>query len=91
MGILPNNSFKVRAIFQMNLKIKITLEKRRMLRFRRGLRVRGWCPVCLAETDFVSENEIIQILESLPQIQNLHKVQLDDGMILICLQSLLGD
>ena len=75
----------------MNLKIKITLEKRRLLRLRRGLRVRGWCPVCLAETDFVSENEIIQVLESLLQTENLHRVQIDDGKILICLQSLLVD
>jgi hypothetical protein len=75
----------------MNLKIKITHEKRRLLRLRRSLRVRGWCPVCLADSDFVSEKEIEQILESLTQTQNLHKVKLEDGIILICLRSLLGD
>lgn len=76
----------------MNLKIKITLETKRLLMLRKSIKTKTWCAECNAETDFVNKGEINDILEKLDrkiETDKLHKMLAADGTILICLESLL--
>lgn len=69
----------------MNLKIKITLENKRLLRLRGVVKTKTWCDECDAETDFVSEKELKYIL---PTDEKSHKILANDGTTLICLESI---
>lgn len=73
---------------RMNLKIKITLETKRLLRLRRSGTAKIWCQECSAETDFILEKEIRDLIEKLETGLHLHKISAPDGTILICLESL---
>lgn len=72
----------------MNLKIKITLENKRLLRLRRCVKTKIWCAECNAETDFAAEEEISDLLEKLEKEMNPHKIISSDGKTFICLESL---
>lgn len=71
----------------MNLKIKITLENKRLLRLRRCVKTKIWCAECGAETDFAAEDEINDLLEKLDEVKP-HKILNTDGKSFICLESL---
>ena len=73
----------------MNLKIKITLETKRLLRLRRSLKIKLWCAECGMETDFVSESEIQDVLTKPNLEEKTHKILTEGGQVLICLESLL--
>ena len=72
----------------MNLKIKITLEKKRLLRLRRGGKSRFWCHECGTESDFIAEQDLDDILLKLNQHEKLHKFAAEDGTVLICFESI---
>ena len=74
-----------RSFFQMNLKIKITLEKKRMLRLHRYIKTQIWCNECGMETDFVAESDLKEVLES---DLKLHRILTDEGVALICVESI---
>ncbi len=76
----------------INMKIKITYETERSLILRNRTRTRAWCERCNAEADFVPNQEIVSLairLNKNGEDANLHKFNLPDGKILICLASLL--
>lgn len=87
-GITKEYSWRQKS-FPMNLKIKITLENKRLLRLRRCVRTRIWCAECNAEADFAAEEEISNLLEKLEKEINPHKIITSDGKSLICLESLI--
>lgn len=74
------------------MKIKITCETKRSLTLRNRTRTRTWCERCNAEADFVSNQEIGNLVFKLNkniEAANLHKFNAPDGKMLICLASLL--
>jgi hypothetical protein len=73
----------------MNLKIKITLENKRLLRLRRCVKIKIWCDECSTETEFAAEEEISDLLEKLEKEINPHKIIASDGKSFICLESLM--
>lgn len=78
----------------MTLRIKITLETERIMTLRRRVKRKIWCAECGAETDFVSDEDVRNLLQKSEkniQIENLHKFQTTEGTTLICLESLLKD
>lgn len=68
----------------MNLKIKITLENKRLLKLHSIIKTKIWCAECQGERDFVSENEIKDFLN---EDNKPHKILTTDGTALICLES----
>lgn len=72
----------------MNLKIKITLENKRLLRLRRYSKTKIWCAECNAETDFAAEEEISDLLAKLEKEIKPHKFISSDGTSYVCLESL---
>ena len=73
----------------MNLKIKITLETKRLLLLRSRAVTKLWCAECASETHFVTENEISDVLPDGETKAPPHKIMSTDGRILVCLESLL--
>ena len=74
------------------MKIKITYETERSLTLRNRTRTRVWCESCNAEADFVSNQEIGNLVFKLNkniEDANLHKFDAPGGKTLICLASLL--
>jgi hypothetical protein len=72
----------------MNLRIKITLEKKRLLRLRRTVKTTTWCNECGRETEFVPEKQFDEISAELGFGRQPHKIPGPDGSSLICLESL---
>lgn len=85
MSAFPKNNLRGKITFIMNLKIKITLEKKRLLRLRRYVKTQIWCEECGMETDFVDENELGEILDLEAK---LHKILTNEGTTLICIESI---
>jgi len=73
----------------MNLKIKITLETNRLLLLHKHTVTKVWCAECESETHFVAENEISEFLPKKESNLKPHKVLTPNGLVLVCLESLL--
>lgn len=73
------------------MKIKITIETERLLLLRGHIKTRMWCDSCKAETNFLTNEDFQRLFlksgENL-QLENLHKTQTSEGVLLVCLASL---
>ena len=76
----------------MKLRIKITFETEHLLILRKLIKTREWCDECRAENDFIAAEDIQHLFLKLNknfQTDNLHTFQTSEGILLICLESLL--
>lgn len=73
------------------MKIKITIESKRLVTITKRSKTRIYCMVCRAESDFVKGEEILVLLPTqngAVNYEGLHKYQSIDGATMICLTSL---
>jgi hypothetical protein len=75
-------------------RIWITIETERMLVIARRHAVRGWCERCGTEIEFLPSDQVRRLdTTSGPVLEqhrnNLHRWLAKDGLILVCVKSLL--